>query len=214
MVLAMATATISRIDGDEVEERRRALMAESDCLLDDVEMLRLDDHVEVPQHLREAIRSLQVRLGRSDPPLPPSTLHGAHDLVFAVQQRLMAANPKHPRPNRHRGRAEGQPIITRVYDGRLWKVLALPTPPNGSPDGEWLDLVDATVERAWDRWCYAQQHAVRAARSRHQPRTALAVARIAWANYWELGEEARRITKRLGGRTSSTSSGAREARAP
>ncbi len=49
MVLAMATATVSRVDGNEVEERRRALMAESDCLLDDVERLRLDDHVELPQ---------------------------------------------------------------------------------------------------------------------------------------------------------------------
>ena len=203
------------IDEDEAEEsRRRFLLAESDRLLDQVETLRLMDEEDAPHSLREAIRMLQVRLGRKDPPLPPATLHAAHDLVFAVQQRLMAANPKHPRPNRHRGRAEGQPIITRVYDGKLWKVLALPTPPNGSADDEWLDLVDATVERAWDRWCYAQQHAVRAARSRHQPRTALAVARIAWANYWELGEEARRITRRLGARTLSTSSGGRGARAP
>src|SRR5712692_7925225 len=160
MVLAMATATISRVDGDEVEERRRALMAESDCLLDDVETLRLDDHVEVPQHLREAIRSLQVRLGRSDPPLPPSTLHAAHDLVFAVQQRLMAANPEHPRPNRHAGRPGGQPVITLVRENSLWKLLALPPPPSGEVDEEWLELVECTVERAWDRWCYAQQLAM------------------------------------------------------
>jgi len=213
-VAAVALAT-RVVEEDEPEEsRRRFLLAESDRLLDQVETLRLMDEEDAPHSLREAIRMLQVRLGRKDPPPPPATLHAAHDLVFAVQQRLMAANPKHPRPNRHRGRAEGQPIVTRVYDGRLWKVLALPTPPNGSPDGEWLDLVDATVERAWDRWCYAQQHAVRAARSRHQPRTALAVARIAWANYWELGEEARRIRSRLGGRASSTSSGGRGARAP
>ncbi len=181
------------IEEDEPEEsQRRFLLAESDRLLDQVETLRLMDEEDAPHSLREAIRLLQVRLGRKDPPLPPATLHAAHDLVFAVQQRLMAANPKHPRPNRHRGRAEGQPIVTRVYDGRLWKVLALPTPPNGS----------------------AQQHAVRAARSRHQPRTALAVARIAWANYWDLGEEARRIRSRLGARASSTSSGGRGARAP
>src|SRR6266700_7059004 len=205
MVLQMAAATIPRIDDGAAEERRRSMMAESDCLLDDVERLRLDDQVDVPQSLTDAIRALQVRLGRGDPPVPPATLHAAHDLVFSVQQRLMAANPKHPRPNRHRGRAEGQPIVTRVYEGRLWKVLALPTQPNGSADDEWLDLVDATVERAWDRWCYAQQHALRAARSSHQPRTALAVARIAWANYWELGEEARRIRRRLGARASSTS---------
>src|SRR5712692_7063906 len=172
----MAATTIPRTADDTVELRRRSLMAESDVLLDDVERLRLGDQTGVPQQLRDAICALQVRLGRADPPLAPATLHAAHDLVFAVQQRLMAANPKHPRPNRHRGRAEGQPIVTRVYDGRLWKVLALPTPPNGSADDEWLDLVDATVERAWDRWCYAQQHAVRAARSRHQPRTACCCA--------------------------------------
>ena len=210
----MALATRAVEENEPEESRRRYLMAESDRLLEQVETLRLMDEEDAPHSLREAIRMLQVRLGRQDPPLPPATLHAAHDLVFAVQQRLMAANPKHPRPNRHRGRAEGQPLVTRVYDGQLWKVLALPTPPNGSADGEWLDLVDATVERAWDRWCYAQQHAVRAARSRNQPHMALAVASIAWANYWELSEEARRIRRRVGARALSISSGGREARAP
>ncbi len=212
MVLAMATATISRVDGDEVEERRRALMAESDCLLDDVETLRLDDHVEVPQHLREAIRSLQVRLGRSDPPLPPSTLHAAHDLVFAVQQRLMAANPKHPRPNRHAGRPGGQPVITLVRENSLWKLLALPPPPSGEVDEEWLELVECTVERAWDRWCYAQQHAIRAAQERYKPHIALAVARTAWSNYWELYVESKEIRGRVSGMSSSRQSGNAAAR--
>ena len=212
MVLAMATATISRVDGDEVEERRRALMAESDCLLDDVETLRLDDHVEVPQHLREAIRSLQVRLGRSDPPLPPSTLHAAHDLVFAVQQRLMAANPKHPRPNRHAGRPGGQPVITLVRENSLWKLLALPSPPGGEVDEEWLELVECTVERAWDRWCYAQQHAIRAAQERYKPHVALAVARTAWSNYWELYVESKEIRGRVSGMSSSRQSGNAAAR--
>ena len=212
MVLAMATATISRVDGDEVEERRRALMAESDCLLDDVETLRLDDHVEVPQHLREAIRSLQVRLGRSDPPLPPSTLHAAHDLVFAVQQRLMAANPKHPRPNRHAGRPGGQPVITLVRENSRWKLLALPPPPSGEVDEEWLELVECTVERAWDRWCYAQQHAIRAAQERYKPHIALAVARTAWSNYWELYVESKEIRGRVSGMSSSRQSGNAAAR--
>src|SRR5436189_5475917 len=102
-------------------------MWKSDRVTEKVETLRLMDEEDPPPSLREAIRLLQVRLGRKDPPLPPTTLHAAHDLVFAVQQRLMAANPKHPRPNRHRGRAEGQPIVMRVYEGRLWKVLTLPT---------------------------------------------------------------------------------------
>src|SRR5437773_9679022 len=72
---------------------RRVLLAHSDLLLEDVEMLRLHDANEAPPHLREAIRALQIRLGRRNPPLPPATLDAAHDLVFAVQQRLMAANP-------------------------------------------------------------------------------------------------------------------------
>lgn len=212
MVLAMATATISRVDNDEVEERRRALMAESDCLLDDVERLRLDDHVEVPQQLREAIRSLQVRLGRTDPPLTPSTLHAAHDLVFAVQQRLMAANPKHPRPNRHAGRPGGQPVITLVRENTLWKLLTLPPSPSGEADEAWLELVECTVERAWDRWCYAQQHAIRAAQERYKPHVALAVARTAWSNYWDLYREAEEIRGRVSEATSSRPPGNAAAR--
>jgi hypothetical protein len=197
VLLQMAAATIAKTDDEAAEERRRSLMAESDALLDDVERLRLEDQAEVPQSLREAIRSLHVRLGRTDPQVPPATLHAAHDLVFAVQQRLMAANPKHPRPNRHAGRPGGQPVVTVILDEGLWKLLTLP-PPGGSPDEDWLELVESTVERAWDRWCYAQQHAVRAAQERYKPRVALAVARTAWSNYWELYVEAEEIRRRVG----------------
>src|SRR5260370_1429586 len=109
---------------------------------------RRADHVESPQQLPEATRSLQVRMGRTDPPLPPSTLHAAHDLVFSVQQRLMAANPKHPRPNRHAGRPGGQPVITLVRENSLWKLLALPPPPSGGGDGEWVELVEGPLQRA------------------------------------------------------------------
>ena len=200
MVLDVATATVEAPHEEDVataaETRRRDLMEESDRLLDEVEELRLADAEAAPDALREAIQALQRRLGRSDPPTPPSTLHAAHDLVFAVQQRLMAANPTNPRPNRHHGRPEGQPVMTRVCDERLWKLLTLP-PPGGSPDDEWLELVESTVERAWDRWCYAQQHAVRAARTQTRPHVAVAVARTAWANYWELKQEAGAIRSRL-----------------
>jgi hypothetical protein len=199
----MATATVRPADERAVEVRRRTLLAESDSLLDDVETLRLDDHTEAPQPLREAIRALQVRLGRSDPPLPPATLHAAHDLVFAVQQRLMAANPNNPHPNRHAGRPGGQPVMTVVREDRLWKLLALPPPPNGAGDDEWLELVECTVERAWDRWCYAQQHAVRAAREHFKAQLALAVARTAWSNYWELHQEAELIKAKLRARPSA-----------
>jgi hypothetical protein len=193
----MAAATIGQVDEDAVETRRRSLLTESDCLLDDVELLLLNDHVEAPPQLRDAIRSLQVRLGRAEPPLPPATLRAAHDLVFAVQQRLMAANPNNPRPNRHVGRPSGQPVITVVREDRHWKLLYLPPPPAGEADRDWLELVDSTVERAWDRWCYAQRHAVHAAREQFRARLAVAVMQMAWTNYWELCQEAEDIRARL-----------------
>jgi hypothetical protein len=197
MVLRMATATILAPSDDAAETRRKSLLAESDILLDDVEMLRLQDRTEAPVPLREAIHALQLRLGRRNPPLPPATLHAAHDLVFAVQQRLMAANPNHPHPNRHARRPSGQPVLTVIADDRVWKVLTLPAPPNGAADAEWLELIDSTVERAWDRWCYAQHHAVRAAREHFKARVAAAVARAAWSNYWDLLVEGERLSERL-----------------
>ena len=197
MVLRMAAATIDITCEAATETRRRSLLADSDVLLDDVETLRLQDETEAPPRLRDAIHALQVRLGRRNPPVPPATLHAAHDLVFAVQQRLMAANPNHPHPNRHAGRPSGQPIVTRVTDNRVWKVLTLPSPPSDATDAAWLELVDSTVERAWDRWCYAQHHAARAAREHFKPHVASAVAQVAWANYWELLMEAKRISERL-----------------
>ena len=203
--MAAAVAALDIVEED-AESHRRTLMAESDRLLDEVEGRRLADEENVPESLGEAIRALQRRLGRANPPVPPATLHAAHDLVFAVQQRLMAANPNHPRPNRHHGRPGGQPLMTRVRNEKLWKLLTLP-PPNGAADDEWLELVESTVERAWDRWCYAQQHAVRAARARVGPRVALAVARTAWTNYWELRQEAQAIKVRLDGRPSSKGAG-------
>jgi len=202
----MAAVTLRSTDEESAESRRRTLMDESDRLLDEVESLRLADAEQATDSLRDAIRLLQRRLGRTDPPLPPSTLHAAHDLVFAVQQRLMAANPNNPRPNRHQGRPGGQPVMTRVRDEKLWKLLTLP-PPSGAADDEWMELVESTVERAWDRWCYAQQHAVRAARSRTRPDVALAVARTAWTNYWELHLESQAIRNRLRARPSSTRAG-------
>ena len=94
-------------------------------------------------------------------------------------------------------------MITVVRDGGLWKLLTLPPPFGGAPDAAWLELVECTVERAWDRWCYAQQHAVRAAQERYKPHIALAVARTAWSNYWELYLEAEAIRVRVGRAASS-----------
>jgi len=199
----VATATLAPVEEPRADAWRKTLMEESDRLLEEVETLRLDDALDAPITLREAIQNLQRRIGRKDPPLPPATLHSAHDLVFAVQQRLMAANPNHPRPKVHAGRPGGQPVMARVRDEKLWKLLTLPPPPNGMPDDAWIELVDSTVERAWDRWCYAQQQAVRAARSNNRAHIALAVARIAWSKYWELDQEAKEIKKRLSVRPAS-----------
>ncbi len=179
------------------EFHRRFLLAQSDILLDEVETLRLGDATEAPPRLREAIRALQIRLGRRNAPVAPSTIDAAHDLVFAVQQRLMAANPNNPRPARHTGRASGQPLMTLVREDRRWKVLTLPPPPVEGEDDDWLELVESTVERAWARWCYAQQQAVRAVRLRIRPLLAVAVAQAAWNNYWMLFEDAERIRSRL-----------------
>lgn len=190
-------ATVSIDSSETLEARRRSLLAESDALLDDVELLRLNDRTEAPPTLREAIRSLQLRLGRRNPPVPPPTLAAAHDLVFAVQQRLMAANPNHPRPNRHSGRPSGQPVLTVVRENRKWKVLTLPPPSACASEVEWIELIDATVERGWDRWCYGQQQAMRAAREKFQPLVAVAIVRAAWANYWDLLQEAERLKERF-----------------
>ena len=183
------------------EVHRRLLLAESDFLLDEVETLRLNDRSDAPQPLREAIRALQIRLGRRNPPVAPATIDAAQDLVFAVQQRLMALNPKNPRPNRHLGRPSGQPLMTLVREDRKWRVLTLPPPTMSGEDADWVELVESTVERAWDRWCYAQQQAVRAARVRVKPHVALAVAETAWCNYWTLLQEAERIKGQLAGGT-------------
>ena len=61
-----------------------------------------------------------------------------------------------------------------------------------------MELVDDTVERAWDRWCYAQHQAIQSAREGRHPEVALAVARTAWTNYWELREEASRLKAKFG----------------
>jgi hypothetical protein len=205
----MAVATASE---EAVEARRRSLLAESDVLLEDVEDLRLQDQAEAPIRLREAIQALQTRLGRRNPPLSPATLDAAHDLVFAVQQRLMAANPRIPRPNRHARRQSGQPMVTVVRDDLRWKVLTLPPPSSTGDETDWIELVDSTVERAWDRWCYAQQHAVRAARERFRAQVAVAVAGAAWSNYWDLLQESELIKDRLSARRGRLGGGTFSAR--
>src|SRR5438270_12578382 len=139
----MQTHATSRLD--PAEQRRRSFLAESDELLDRVEELRLAEERLLPERLREAIRGLQLRLGRRDPVPAPATLTAAHELVLAVQQRLMTANPRVSLPRTHPGRASGQPVMARITGGGRWKLLTLPAPGSG-PEAEWLTLVEATVE--------------------------------------------------------------------
>jgi hypothetical protein len=84
-----------------------------------------------------------------------------------------------------------------IREDRKWKVLMLPPPTSTEADEAWIELVESTVERAWDRWCYAQQHAVRAARLQVKAQLALAVAQAAWNNYWVLLQEAELMKERL-----------------
>jgi hypothetical protein len=173
-------------DAEQSELHRRRLLAQSDRLLDRVEQLRLMEQRTVPPALAAAVRTLQVRLGQTDP-ARPRTARAAQNLVFAVQQRLMAANPRAPQPRAHPGRAAGSPRIASLPDAGRWKLLSLPPRGAAQDDEEWRELVALTVTRALDRWSWAQGRAVGAARDR--PREAprlVARARVAWANYWEL----------------------------
>lgn len=176
-----------------VERRRRALLQASDQLLDQVEELRLRDYLSVPAQVRSAIRDLQVSAGRGEAAAAPANLRAAHQLVLAVQHRLMAANPNNVTPRVHPGRGPGQATVKALAGGGTWKLLALPGQAAQSRD-EWLGQVAATVERALDRWVYAQHHAARAAREHLGVQQALGRARTAWQNYWELHQEAERLT--------------------
>lgn len=179
-------------DRQAAERRRRSLLEASDQLLNEVEELRLEDRRRTPDRLRRSIEKLQVRLGRSDAPLSPSTLRSAHQLVLAVQHGLLSSNPRIRTTRSHPGRAPGQSEIRRLEGGGRWKLLTLP-PRGGAAEEQWLELLEATVERAFDRWSYAQHHAAAAARERNGARQALKRAELAWGNYWELAREAARL---------------------
>ena len=181
-------------DQEAAERLRRGLLDASDQILNEVEELRLDNQRHVPEPLKRSIENLQLKVGRSDAPLSPSTLRSAHELVLAVQHGLLGSNPRSGTPRTHPGRAAGQSTMRRLEGGETWKLLTLP-PPSSATEGAWIELVDGTVERALDRWSYAQHHATRATRERSGARRALARAAAAWANYWELYEEAARLRR-------------------
>lgn len=185
---------------EQSEAHRRRLLEDSDALLLQVEELRLANRRRVPAELQLAIRELQARVGRVDRHRR-LTLNRAHDAIFAIQDRLMAANPRRITARQHAGRAEGTAVVEPIRPGVAWKLLALPPQPTAPEHVDaWLVHVDATVERALERWFYAQHHAVAAARLRRRAVAALMVARVAWNNYWELAQDADRIRARARGR--------------
>jgi hypothetical protein len=177
---------------DPADSRRRELLRHADELLEDVEVLRLGDRRRVPDRLSEAIERLQVDAGRGEASIAPATLRSAHELVLSVQYRLMSGNPRNRMTGTHLGRGVGQATVRALAGGGTWKHLVLP-PLGPLAAGDWRCLVEATLERALDRWSYAQHHATQAARDRSGTKQGLARARVAWANYWELREEAERL---------------------
>ena len=187
-------STLSETAPGRAELARREMLAGADQLLDQVEQLRLSEEPKVPPTLREAIEALQLRLGRPEP-ARPRTVRAAQQLVFAVQQRLMAANPRNPEPRAHVGRARGTPRVTPLARGGDWKELTFPPRPQQGPQGGWWAQVQLVVQRAFDRWSFAQNQAVAAARNRQPAETAVSRAEAAWANYWELRCEAERLLR-------------------
>lgn len=189
-------ALLLQPDSAESDVHRRRLLAESDQLLERVEHLRLMEQREVPQALSRSIRSLQLRLGWTGA-TEARTLRAASSQLFSVQQRLMSANPRAAQPRAHLGRPPGVARTSRVPGAGVWKFLSLPALAPRRPDGKWCELVGLTVERALDRWCWAQGQAiVHARRERADTAAALGRAHAAWANYWELRCEADRLLDR------------------
>jgi hypothetical protein len=177
---------------DPADHRRRELLQQADELLEDVEVLRLGERRRVPERLSAAIEKLQVDAGRGEASIAPATLRSAHELVLSVQYRLMSGNPHNRTTGTHLGRGGGQATVRALAGGGSWKHLVLP-PIGPAASAEWRALVVSTLERALDRWSYTQHHAAQAARDRSGAKQALARTRVAWANYWELREEAERL---------------------
>ena len=179
------------LDATTAEQRRRGMLAEADELLGAVEELRLADANALPDPLAEAVKALQVRLGRPEG-VRPASLRAAHNLVLAAQHRLMASNPRNPVPRAHPGRGMGQPAMTRLREGR-WKFLTIPSAAAFASRDDWLEMVEETVERACDRWAYAHYQVIRAVRERRSARVLREVEEAAWSNYFELRSEAERL---------------------
>lgn len=192
--LGFLDPTTALADSGDPEANRRSRLAASDELLDEIEELNLLDRRALPTEVRDRITALHFVVTGARFESKLKTCVAAHDFVLGLQEPLMAGNPRTSaaRPSGHR--RPGQPITVRMPLGGAWKLLSLPAEPDGGFTEDWFVLATLTIERAWERWAYAQHHAVAAARrrSRHA-RQAAARAIIAWSNYWQLLEEADRL---------------------
>lgn len=187
----MTVATIPTVN---TEAARRRLLAASDRLLDRVESLRMADQVQTPPALEEAIAALQRRLGPSSRTARAASLEAAHDLVFAVQERLLALSRGTRVPRQHSGRAAGEAAVVNIGSGERWKVLVLPPmPEEARHHASWRERAQAMLERALDRWEYAHHHAARAIRDDIDVEPAAGRLRAAWQNYWDLLQEAEHL---------------------
>jgi hypothetical protein len=193
--LTFVPSTFALLDQADGDVHRRISLETSDLLLEEIEQLRLIDQMNIPPSLRERIRALHAAVTGVATPAKLKTCRAAHDLVLALQDLLLAANP-HNGADRRRSthRAPGQPIIVSTSFRGTWKLLSLPPEPASGLSEEWFAAAAATIERAWDRWSYAQHHAIAASRRRsRQSRTAVVRAMVAWSNYWQLLDEVDRI---------------------
>jgi hypothetical protein len=193
-VLALAIPTAALGDPSHPDAHRRDQFAASDALLDEIEELNLLDRRTLPPEVRERITALHFAVTGVRSASKLKTCVAAHDFVLGLQEPLMAGNPRTSasRPSGHR--RPGQPITVRMPVGGAWKLLSLPAEPDGGFTEDWFVLAALTIERAWERWSYAQHHAVTATRRRSRnARQAAARAIVAWSNYWQLLDEADRL---------------------
>jgi hypothetical protein len=180
---------------DPENERRRQLTI-TDHLLDEIEDLQLADRTAVPRSVAERLRQVQRELIDGPERSAPRNLRHAHNVVLALQGSLLAANPRYPRPRSHERRALGQPFQDHSAARTPWKLLALPPIPLNGVDPEWTTLAEATVERAFHRWAWAQHHATARPGGKYRALHPIARAMAAWTNCWQLIEDFERITRR------------------
>jgi hypothetical protein len=117
----------------------------------------------------------------------------AHDAVLSPQAPLLLRNPRCPRPPSYPRRGAGQPTRLTKGSATSRKALALPSVLADGIDDAWLELALVTVERAFDRWAWAQHHAARTAFKHQDVRQAVVLLLAAWSNYWQLAEELDRL---------------------